>query len=206
MATQTEQEIFWEGVFGNDYIDRNRSPHIVASNTAFFSKILCNVQKIESTLELGSNIGLNLAALKQLIPASKFSAVEINASAAKKLKETLPDVDIHIESILDFQPGDTWDLVFTKGVLIHINPEKLQDAYELMYKCSSRYILIAEYYNPQPVEIPYRGHKNKLFKRDFAGELMDKYPDVSMVDYGFSYHRDPNFPQDDINWFLMEKD
>jgi spore coat polysaccharide biosynthesis protein SpsF len=26
-----------------------------------------------------------------------------------------------------------------------------------------------------------------------------------LVDYGFAYHRDPNFPQDDITWFLLEK-
>jgi spore coat polysaccharide biosynthesis protein SpsF len=25
------------------------------------------------------------------------------------------------------------------------------------------------------------------------------------VDYGFAYRRDPNFPQDDITWFLLEK-
>lgn len=34
---------------------------------------------------------------------------------------------------------------------------------------------------------------------------MDKYKDVQLVDYGFSYHRDSNFPQDDITWFLMER-
>jgi spore coat polysaccharide biosynthesis protein SpsF len=26
-----------------------------------------------------------------------------------------------------------------------------------------------------------------------------------LVDYGFAYHRDPAFPQDDITWFLLEK-
>jgi len=28
---------------------------------------------------------------------------------------------------------------------------------------------------------------------------------MQLVDYGFAYRRDPNFPQDDITWFLMEK-
>ncbi|MGE5403941.1 MAG: pseudaminic acid biosynthesis-associated methylase, partial [Candidatus Saccharibacteria bacterium] len=66
-------------------------------------------------------------------------------------------------------------------------------------------IIVAEYYNPTPVEIQYRGHANKLFKRDFAGEMMDKYTDLKLVKYGFAYHRDPNFPQDDITWMLLEK-
>jgi spore coat polysaccharide biosynthesis protein SpsF len=44
-----------------------------------------------------------------------------------------------------------------------------------------------------------------LFKRDFAGEIMERHPQMQLVDYGFSYRRDPNFPQDDITWFLMER-
>jgi spore coat polysaccharide biosynthesis protein SpsF len=63
---------------------------------------------------------------------------------------------------------------------------------------------LAEYYSPSRVEIKYRGHKNKLFKRDFAGEMLDQFSDLSLTDYGFVYHRD-EFPQDDINWFLLEK-
>lgn len=77
--------------------------------------------------------------------------------------------------------------------------------YKKLYDCTNKYILLAEYYNPKPVAINYRGHENTLFKRDFAGELMDKFPDLTLRDYGFVYHRDLAFPQDDINWFLLEK-
>jgi spore coat polysaccharide biosynthesis protein SpsF len=68
-----------------------------------------------------------------------------------------------------------------------------------------RYICICEYYNPTPVEVTYRGYQEKLFKRDFVGEILDMYPDLELVDYGFVYHRDNNFPQDDITWFLIQK-
>lgn len=63
---------------------------------------------------------------------------------------------------------------------------------------------MSEYYNPSPVEIRYRNHEGKLFKRDFAGEMLDRHPDLRLVDYGFIYHRD-SFPIDDTTWFLMEK-
>ena len=92
-----------------------------------------------------------------------------------------------------------------KGVLIHIAPEELLEVYDKLYNSSKRYICIAEYYNPVPVEVQYRGHSGKLFKRDFTGEMLDKYSDLQLVDYGFIYHRDNNFPQDDITWFLLEK-
>jgi spore coat polysaccharide biosynthesis protein SpsF len=55
------------------------------------------------------------------------------------------------------------------------------------------------------VEVPYRGNSGKLFKRDFAGEMLDRYSDLQLLDYGFGYHRDPQFPVDDITWFLLEK-
>ena len=205
MSHETEQEIFWEGVFGNEYTDRNTGAGWVAANTAFFSKIVGSTHGVRTVLELGSNIGLNLIPISKLLPEAKLSAVEINEKAASVLKKNLPEIDLHHASILEFQPRSTWDLVFTKGVLIHINPDKLPTVYDLMYRSSSRYVLIAEYYNPQPAGINYRGHENKLFKRDFAGEMLDRHPDLSLIDYGFAYHRDPNFPQDDITWFLMEK-
>lgn len=108
-------------------------------------------------------------------------------------------------SILDFTPTRRYDLTFIKGVLIHINPEMLTDVYDKLLSACGRYILVAEYYNPVPVAISYRGHSDRLFKRDFAGEIMDRHPKLQLIDYGFVYRRDPNFPQDDITWFLMEK-
>jgi spore coat polysaccharide biosynthesis protein SpsF len=149
--------------------------------------------------------GLNLMALRQLVPDAKLSAVEINAKAAAELAINVPGVEVQLGSILELQPSSTYDLVMTKGVLIHISPDKLPIVYSMMYRSSSRYILIAEYYNPKPVEVIYQGHTGKLFKRDFAGDIMDRFPDVALVDYGFVYHRDANFPQDDLTWFLMKK-
>jgi pseudaminic acid biosynthesis-associated methylase len=81
----------------------------------------------------------------------------------------------------------------------------LSNAYETLYESSNKYILVAEYYNRTPVSIKYRDHNDRLFKRDFAGEILDKYPDLTLVDYGFVYHRDNNFPKDDLSWFLLEK-
>ena len=66
--------------------------------------------------------------------------------------------------------------------------------------------MICEYYNPSPTTIAYRGHSDRLFKRDFAGEMLEKFSDLKLVDYGFSYHRDNSFPQDDITWFLLQKE
>lgn len=93
-----------------------------------------------------------------------------------------------------------------KGVLIHVNPDFLPKVYDKLVASARRYLLIAEYYNPSPVAIPYRGHKNRLFKRDFAGEIMDQHPEMKLVDYGFTYRHDPKFKHDDITWWLLKKE
>ena len=119
--------------------------------------------------------------------------------------EVVGDECVHETSILDFSSDREWDLALIKGVLIHMNPDVLPTIYEKLVAATSRYLLVAEYYNPVPVAISYRDHTDRLFKRDFAGEILDLYPEMELVDYGFAYHRDQNFPQDDITWFLMEK-
>jgi len=200
---KTEQENFWAGDFGTQYIERNRDEPTIASNVMFFSKMLCRTAPIYSAIEFGANIGLSILAMKRLLPSVKFAAVEINAQAADHLR-AIQGIDVFENSILEFDPPKEFDLSISKGVLIHIDPEHLPVVYEKLYQASGRYILLAEYYNPTPVEVTYRGHDNKLFKRDFAGEMMDRFEDLKLIDYGFVYHRDA-FPQDDMNWFLMEK-
>jgi len=64
---------------------------------------------------------------------------------------------------------------------------------------------VAEYYSPTPVIVEYRGYSERLFKRDFAGEILDRFPDLKLVDYGSVYHRDTSFPIGEVTWFQMEK-
>ena len=135
----------------------------------------------------------------------KLNDIKINAQAAAKLREIIEPNNVHNTSILEFEPAHTYDLTLIKGVLIHINPDELPHVYDKLVASCNRYLMVAEYYNPAPVTIPYRGHTDRLFKRDFAGEIMDRHPQLQLLDYGFAYRRDPNFPQDDITWFLMEK-
>jgi pseudaminic acid biosynthesis-associated methylase len=205
MTFKTEQEKFWAGDFGAEYIDRNKGDALLASNLDFFAKGLRQARGVKNCIEFGANIGMNLKALKLLHPALDMHAIEINADAAKELSGVIPQTRIFNQSILDFVPNQSWDLVLIKGVLIHMNPEVLPKVYEKLYQSCGRYLFVAEYYNPAPVAIPYRGHEDRLFKRDFAGEIMELHSNLRLVDYGFAYRRDPNFPQDDITWFLMEK-
>lgn len=206
MTEISPQDEFWTGEFGNEYIKRNRSPEMVHANMALFSKVMCKTFGIKTVLEFGASIGLNLLAIEKIIPKVELSAIEINEQAVSILRAWKPGMKIYNTSILNFECDYQRDFVFTKGVLIHMPPQTLPAVYEKLYSSSNKYICVAEYYNPTPMEIPYRGHANMLFKRDFAGEMLDMYPDLRLTDYGFVYHRDRSNPLDDISWFMMKKE
>ena len=127
-------------------------------------------------------------ALKRLYNDIELTGYEINAEAAAQARKR--DIaNIVTRSILEPITEKPVDLTFTVGVLIHIDPNDLELVYENLFNGSSKYILIAEYYNPNPVMIPYHGENDRLFKRDFAGDLIDHFG-MNLVDYGFVYRRD----------------
>jgi pseudaminic acid biosynthesis-associated methylase len=201
---RNEQETFWAGEFGDQYIERNQGDKLLATNLHLFSTIFAKLAPINSMLEFGANIGMNIKAIQLLHPGIECSALEINAKATNELKK-MRCAQVYEQALVDFKVDYPRDLVLTKGVLIHLSPAQLEQAYQILYAASQRYICIAEYYNPTPISIPYRNHQEKLFKRDFAGEMLDRFSQLSLVNYGFCYHRDLYFPQDDLTWFVLEK-
>lgn len=200
----TSQESLWAGEFGSEYVLRNRGADLVAANEELFRKVLARTGPLTSVLELGCNIGNNLRALRGLLPDADLHGVEINAAAAAEVT-AWGGATVEVGSLTDRAVDRTYDLSFTKGVLIHVAPERLPDAYRALTEASSRWVMVCEYYNPSPVEVSYRGIEHALFKRDFAGEILDATPGLRLVDYGFTYHRDPVHPLDDSTWFLMER-
>ncbi len=196
------QEDLWRGLFGDKYTERN--PANPANDREFFRNALAMAElPADSTvLELGANTGRNLLALRRVLETPYLGGVEINDSAFREL--SLNADEPHFCSVLTFEPEHTWELVFTKGLLIHIHPRDLGKVYATLFDSARRYILIAEYFNPNPVMQSYRGQKDALWKRDFAGDMLDLYPTLWCVDYGFVWSRDA-YPQDNITWFLLEK-
>lgn len=202
MRAKTSQEIFWEGEFGQDYTERNR---IVPQDRApFFASILQKTHDVRSICELGANRGHNLRAIALLNDSYELTGVDVNQEAVAEMGSVKELKGVH-SSIQDFCPQRQFDLVFTCGVLIHLCPDDLPFVYRKIYDLSSRYILINEYFNPSPVELNYRGHAQRLFKRDFGSEIIEANGgNLTVIDYGFLWqHMQPSW--DNTTWFLLEK-
>lgn len=197
----SEQEAFWAGAFGDEYTERNRLTP--ASRVPFFSEILSLAPGVQSVCEIGANAGHNAIALQSLIPSLRITAIELNSSAFATLS-SIPGITAIHSSIQNYRSESRFDLVVTCGVLIHINPDDLPQVYRKMAALADMYVLINEYFNPTPLEIKYRGHSGKLFKRDFAGEFLDTTEGFEPVGWGFLWKRmEPAW--DNSNWTLLHR-
>jgi pseudaminic acid biosynthesis-associated methylase len=206
--TTTPQAEFWRGEFGNAYTDRNlASSDQMQARLHLWSEILSHTISAppESFLEVGANLGTNLRALR-LLTAARCLAVEPNDKAREILARDgvlkAEDMRGGIASQIDFPDGAA-DFAFTSGVLIHIHPDHLAASLKEIHRCSRRWIGCIEYFSDKPEMIPYRGHDDRLFKRDFGGLWLDSFPDLRVVAYGFAWKRVTGL--DNLTWWLFEK-
>ena len=152
----TPQEEFWAGEFGSEYVGRNQDDAVLAGRTHLMSKALSRAQRIGSAVEFGANIGMNMHALRRLLPDVELAAIEINPDAAAELAK-IEGLTLYLGSILEARVDRLYDLALIVGVLIHINPDALPTVYDNLHAASSRYILVVEYYSPNPMSVVYRG-------------------------------------------------
>ena len=82
----TLQEKFWKSDFGNKYIQRNLNSKGIYT---IVRDLIKNKITINSALELGANVGINLDTLKQVYPRAKMHGVEINKAACDMGKKNI---------------------------------------------------------------------------------------------------------------------
>jgi pseudaminic acid biosynthesis-associated methylase len=202
--SRNEQEVFWSEQYAEDYIKKNASFNAELAVDAW-RKMLASTSDIKSILECGCNIGRNIDSLEKVLPAASKSIIEISKPAYDFVTNRHSLAQKLNGSILESDLQGSFDLVYTMGVLIHINPDELLENLQKLYNYSNKYLLIGEYFNRTPVMLDYQGEKDKLFKRDF-GKLVIENLRVKLLDYGFLWgfiFDSAGF--DDITWWLFEK-
>ena len=205
---ETFQSALWRGDFGNDYIGRNpASAANVQAAAMLWAQILLRMKGAppRSILEVGANVGINLVALRALSGAELF-AVEPNDQARRGLAEAsiVPQANLLDGVASSIRLADrSIDLVFTRGVLIHIHPDDLLASCREMHRVAKRYIVSIEYFSANAEELTYRNQANALFKRDFGAFWLDNFPDLRVLDYGFAWQRLTGL--DNLTWWAFEK-
>jgi pseudaminic acid biosynthesis-associated methylase len=200
------QEYFWKSIITESYAQDNSVFNEQLGLNAW-ERILSKIDKssISSYLDCGSNMGKNIAFLEKMLPAATANIIELAQGPHDKCLKDFQIENSFLGPIKDAKFESKHDLVFTIGVLIHINPEDLLESMTRMYEMSSRYIIIGEYFNRTPTMIRYRGEDDRLFKRDF-GKLFVENFDCKVLDYGFLWgHEFDSAGFDDITYWLFEK-
>jgi pseudaminic acid biosynthesis-associated methylase len=194
----SDQLAAWQGEFGDAYTERNR---IDPDSVVPFIQTMLNGLAISSALEIGCNRGHNLLALTRVLGGeADVVGIEPNRHARESARSSSPKIAVLEGQATDlpFKDG-TFDLVMTAGLLIHISLEQLPQVMREIYRVSRRYVLAVEYFAEQETVIPYRGHDNLLWKRDFLGHYQTHFPDLILARSGYFE------AWDRCNWWLLEK-
>jgi pseudaminic acid biosynthesis-associated methylase len=193
-------EALWSGEFGDAYLERNRQ---AASGRDKFWNALLAKRKPATVLEVGCNLGGNLIWIARRLEPQNVYGVDISSAALRELKKALPDVNAVWSPAKDLPFRDErFDLVFTAGVLIHQPRQSLKQVMREILRCSRRWVLALEYYSPTTVEVPYRGNRGALFKRDYGRLYQRLAPQLQLVETGRLGQQDG---WDDVTHWLFEK-
>ena len=188
---QPRQSTVWMGDFGRDYTDRttrgvDEMDAMYLDITGFTrsemnERFLGDLDRDARILEVGSNIGLQLALLQKQ-GFTNLYGIELQPYAVEKAHTLFPSLNV-IQSAateIPFQSG-WFDVVFTAGVLIHIPPTDLPTVIREMARCSKRYVYGYEYHANELQTVNYRGHDELLWKRDFAAAFVQEAPELTLV-------------------------
>ncbi len=208
----TKQIEKWVGGFGEEYTNRNAHSLKDMENlykecygytrTEMNSEFIDGFDRDMKILEVGSNVGNQLLCLKEM-GFNNLYGIELQGYAVELSKSRTKRINIIEGSAFDAPYKDSYfDLVFTSGVLIHISPSDISMALKEIYRCAKEYIWGFEYYADKYTEISYRGHKDLLWKTDFAKMYLNKFRDLELVqEKRFTYIDNDNVD----SMFLLKK-
>ena len=189
--TNTQQEQFWAGEFGQQYTDRNTRDRQEwddfyrrnwgLTKTEMNARFVADLPRDARILEVGCNTGMQLRGLQDMGFINLYG-VELQSYAVEKAKQNTSGINIIQGSgfELPFRDG-FFDVVCTNGVLIHIAPDDLSNIMSEMVRCSRRFVWGYEYYNASLTAIKYRGNEGFLWKADHAALFKQRFPELHLV-------------------------
>ena len=180
----------WTGDFGRKYTKRNTysirdldefyNNIYGVTRTALNRSFLTGMSKSSRILEVGCNVGNQLLCL-QKAGFRNLYAIEPQADAVKCAQNRVFGATVITGNAFDIPFKDKYfDLVYTSGVLIHINPRHIKKALQEIYRCSNAYIWGFEYYAEKYEEISYRGYSKLLWKTNFPRLFTSMFPDLKV--------------------------
>jgi len=172
----TQYKLIWSGKQGCRYagskndvksLDRYYKKLFGITRSQLNHECLAGVPLDSQVLEVGCNNGVQLQCLKEM-GFMDVMGVEPNPLAVKKYGDNGVCIEQGYGQSLDF-PDQTFDLVFTSGVLIHIPPDELSLVLGEMYRVTKNggWLWGFEYFHPSCIERVYDGKRGLCWANNF---------------------------------------
>lgn len=185
----TKQEDFWSTNFGEAYSDRNQ--HTVEALDAIYKETFGTTRgemnsefipdDAKSFLEVGCNTGNILSSL-QAQGHKNLNGIDIQEYAIQQAIELTSEINVLVGSAFNIPFEDnSFDLVFTSGVLIHIHPDDVAGVMREIARVSKKYIWGLEYYSPEREEINYRDKLGYCWKDNFPRLYQENVPGLKLI-------------------------
>jgi len=191
ISMENRQTNTWFSEFGKNYTDRcKKTPDQYdelytslygITRTKLNEEFIGDIDRSARILEVGTNVGGQLKLLFRMGFRNLYG-IELQLYPIKISQSKYYGISLLQGSGFDIPFKDNaFDIVFTTGVLIHIDPDLLPLVLKEIYRCTKRYIWGFEYYNKNMLEIPYRGKNKMLWKADYVAIYQDYFPDLNMI-------------------------
>jgi len=203
----------WSGKLGENYTNRcfrtpeednelTRKQHGI-SRMELNEEFLGDLDRNCKILEVGCNIGNKLDMLQKM-GFTNLNGVELQEFAIEKGKSLRSNISFTQGSIFDIPfPDNSFDLIYTSTLLIHISPQELAKAMQEIYRCTKKYIWGFEFFNDELIEIDYRGDAEMMWKGDYANQYIKVCPNLKIV----KEKRIPYLEDNNVNcMFLLAKE
>lgn len=139
------QEFKGEGY--ESYEDKLHAKRVLVRRK-YLAKLITD-KKPKKVLEIGCFGGYNLRLIHEIDKKIELFGFDINKNALKYAKEKLPAINTVNGSIYELEKyfkENTFDLVFTAGVLIHIPCEDIEQALAAIMSISKQHVIHAEHH------------------------------------------------------------
>lgn len=139
--------------------------------------------------EAGCNVGNNISSFPNYFDVH---GVDMNKYALEKAKKKYPNFKFQLESIKKTSyPDSFFDLVFTRGILIHIPEKEVDDVLIELLRISKKWIFNLEYFGTDGKMIKWKRGDDLLWYRNMCKRWskfdVDIISDVDIpqeIDYG----------------------
>ncbi|MCA9813404.1 MAG: class I SAM-dependent methyltransferase [Nitrosarchaeum sp.] len=169
----------------NQYTEDNKgTEQKQLSDFIFYNSISLGAKKI---CEAGCNVGNNLSSFTQ---DYDVCGIDMNEQALASAQNRYPEFRFKQENLKKISfADDSFDVVFTRGVLIHIPDEDLDDVLSELLRISKKWVFNLEYFGEDGKMIEWKRGDNLLWYRNML-QRWQEYPVQIVSDAEIPSHID----------------